>query len=201
MTIAVILIILLLPQSLFCAREQKRVHPDEPFWNWRDWIPFVGMIRLQLRTGHGIGYLVGCLMLGLGTLAGFTIPSTVGSAGGFAAGILGYIICGMVFLIPYINKLTPNLSDRVFLSMVSPIGLLYYAAFISSYKEDRVGLYGKLKNMAKQVKEERAKAKAEEEAEEMSDVDEEETEEDIKETAALGAAEAVVEASGVDEGE
>ena len=197
MTIAVILMILLLPQSLFCAREQKRVHPDEPFWNWMDWIPFGGMIRLQVRTGHGLGYLVGCLMLGLGTVAGFTIPSTVGSAGGFAAGILAYIICGMVFLIPYINKLTPNLSDRVFLSMVSPIGLLYYAAFISSYKEDRVGLYGKLRNMAKTAKE---KAKAEKEKE-MSDMDEEETEEDIEETAALEAAEAKVEASGVNEGE
>ena len=126
-----------------------------------------------------------------------TIPSTVGSAGGFAAGILAYIICGMVFLIPYINKLTPNLSDRVFLSMVSPIGLLYYAAFISSYKEDRVGLYGKLRNMAKTAKE---KAKAEKEKE-MSDMDEEETEEDIEETAALEAAEAKVEASGVNEGE
>lgn len=126
-----------IPQCIFCARERKRVC-QEGFWDWQDWIPFWNLIHLSIKTGASLLLLIGQGLLVIGGVVSyyFSLQDEVMiSAIALGAGALFYLVLGYVFMHPYICTVTPHLTDRMFFSLVSPLGMLYYVLFIKGRKE------------------------------------------------------------------
>lgn len=168
------LAIIFIPSGFFCARERVRQFPEDKFWDWRDWVPLLGMIRLNIVGEMSPTYIIGLVILGAGQLlpplleTGFT-----GSMLIYGGVFLAFEVCGFIFLIPYLKSvlkikdwqgMMSKISDWLFLALVSPLGLLYYAVFIHS-RED----YPKQKKNATAPVTETATAPGEEEMEEEVD--------------------------------
>lgn len=139
------LAIIFIPSGFFCARERMRQFPDEGFWEWRDWVPFLGMIRLHLYGEMSPAYVIGLMILGAGQILPPVMETDlIGSAAIYGGSFLAFEVCGIIFLIPYMRavmriknwqSMTAKIGDWLFLALVSPLGLLYYAVFIHS-RED-----------------------------------------------------------------
>ena len=177
------LAIIFIPSGYFCARERVRQFPDEGFWEWRDWVPFLGMIRLHLYGEMSPAYVIGLLILGAGQILPPVMETDlIGSAAIYGGSFLAFEVCGIIFLIPYLREvmrlknwqgMTAKIGDWLFLALVSPLGLLYYAVFIHSrpdYPKKKKG------NTQDETKPEENIEEAEEETEEEQD-DQDSTEE------------------------
>ena len=136
--LVVALLMLFIPQGFFCARERKRVCPDEKFWQWQDWVPFFGLGRLCYKANANITYFIAMAGLALGAVAMSIFAQreeVTNSFIAFGAGLAIFELFGFIFIYPYLKRVPSSIIDRIFLSLASPIGMAYYAAFIKSRKE------------------------------------------------------------------
>lgn len=133
-------IFLFLPQAIFCARERRRLCPEQGRWLWKDWIPFYNMVNLHNETGSSLAYIYGCIVLIVGALIPFIIGADYLAAFIIWSGTaLIFELCTAIFTLPYIKTVTTVISDRTFFSVVSSIGLLYYAIFLYHRHGDHYG--------------------------------------------------------------